>query len=106
MAIDPSFKTPSSTWKMPATITANKKTSNPPSEIMDAATIVVNPAAGPETANGDLLIIETTIPPMIPDKIPEYKGAPEAKAIPRQSGRATKKTERPAGRSYLIQSRR
>jgi len=39
------------------------------------------------------------IPPTIPETIPAYTGAPEASAIPRQSGSATKKTESPAGRS-------
>lgn len=34
--------------------------------------------------------------------IPENKGAPDAKAIPRQSGNATKKTTNPAGRSEDI----
>ena len=66
---------------------------------MAAATTVDNPAAGPDTPNAELLMSDTTIPPITPDKIPEYNGAPEANAIPKQSGRATKKTERPAGRS-------
>lgn len=66
---------------------------------MDATTNVDNPAAGPDTANCDPLINATIIPPIIPDNNPAYKGAPDAKAIPRQSGRATKKTESPAARS-------
>ena len=69
--------------------------------MMEAATIVVNPAPGPETASCEPLINETTIPPIIPDKSPAYSGAPEAKAIPKQSGRATRKTESPAGKSCL-----
>jgi hypothetical protein len=43
---------------------------------------------------------------MIPDNNPPYKGAPDASAMPRQSGNATKNTERPAGRSCLSQMRR
>jgi hypothetical protein len=31
--------------------------------------------------------------------MPENKGAPEANAMPRQSGKATKNTTRPAGKS-------
>jgi hypothetical protein len=37
---------------------------------MEAATTVVNPAAGPDTASWDPLINVTTIPPIIPDKMP------------------------------------
>ena len=62
---------------------------------------VVKPAAGPDTPRLAPLINETTSPPIIPDNKPAYKGAPDASAIPKQSGNATKKTERPAGRSCL-----
>jgi hypothetical protein len=31
--------------------------------------------------------------------IPENKGAPEARAIPKHNGKATKKTTKPAGKS-------
>ena len=74
--------------------------------MMEAATKVVRPAAGPETANCEPLIKPTTIPPMMPDKRPAYSGAPEAKAIPKHSGSATRKTERPAGKSCLSQMMR
>jgi hypothetical protein len=102
----PSFKTPRTTWNNPATITVSKKTLKSPKEIIEAATTVVKPAAGPDTASGEPLIKETTRPPMIPDRMPEYRGAPEARAIPMQSGKATRKTESPAGKSYLNQIRR
>ena len=72
--------------------------------MIEAATTVVNPAAGPDTANCDPLINDTNKPPIIPDKSPEYNGAPEARAMPIQSGSATKKTESPAGKSYLSHS--
>jgi hypothetical protein len=39
------------------------------------------------------------MPPTTPEIIPENRGAPEASAIPRQSGSATKNTIIPAGRS-------
>ena len=65
--------------------------------------MVERPAAGPETDNCDPLTNETTIPPIIPERTPAYIGAPEAKAMPRHRGSATKKTERPAGRSYFSQ---
>jgi len=73
---------------------------------MEAATTVVNPAPGPETPNCDPLTTETTMPPIMPDKIPAYKGAPDANAMPRQSGSATKKTDKPAGRSCFSQMSR
>ena len=43
----------------------------------------------------DVLRKPTTIPPIIPAMIPDKGGAPEAKAIPKQRGRATRKTTRP-----------
>lgn len=66
---------------------------------MAEATSVVSPAAGPDTPRADPLIAATTTPPITPEIIPAYKGAPEANAIPKQSGRATKKTVKPAGKS-------
>ena len=71
--------------------------------MIEAATKVVKPAAGPETASCDPLTKATTSPPMMPDKSPAYNGAPEAKAIPKQRGSATRKTESPAGKSCLSQ---
>jgi hypothetical protein len=65
-------------------------------------TMTASPAAGPLTPNGDPLAIPTTIPPIIPAIIPEKSGAPEARAMPRQSGRATKKTTILAGKSLFI----
>jgi hypothetical protein len=38
---------------------------------------------------------------MIPEIIPEIRGAPDAKAIPRHKGIATKNTAILAGRSFL-----
>ena len=71
--------------------------------MIEAATKVVNPAAGPETPKREPLMIETKSPPMMPDRSPAYSGAPEAKAMPKQRGSATKKTESPAGKSCLNQ---
>src|ERR1700730_2272419 len=85
----------------PATATDKKKTSIAPNCVMAAAQIAVSPAAGPLTLNSDLLINETTIPPIIPAKSPEYTGALEANEMPKQSGRATKKTVILALKSYL-----
>ena len=70
---------------------------------MAAETIVDNPAAGPETASCEPLTTETTNPPIMPESMPEYRGAPDAKAIPKHSGKATRNTDSPAGKSCLNQ---
>ncbi len=62
-------------------------------------TITVKPAAGPVTLTFEPLASATTMPPTIPAMMPENKGAPEANAMPRQSGQATNNTPRPAGKS-------
>jgi hypothetical protein len=67
---------------------------------MAANTIVVSPAAGPLMLSGDLLKAPTIAPPMIPDNSPENKGAPDAKAIPRHRGNATRNTTTPERKSF------
>lgn len=64
--------------------------------------MTVRPAAGPDTDKDELENNVTIIPPEIPAIIPERIGAPEAKAIPRHKGRATKKTAKPDFQSPLI----
>jgi hypothetical protein len=66
---------------------------------MATSTIEVNPAAGPLTLNDDPLNDPTTIPPIIPAIKPENKGAPDAKAIPKHKGKATRKTTTEDGKS-------
>ena len=88
---------------------ANKKESKEPNSCMALNTIVMSPAAGPETPSLELESSATTVPPIIPAKTPVItEGKPschrtdvEANPIPRQSGSATKKTTKPAGRSCL-----
>jgi hypothetical protein len=43
----------------------------------------------------------TTIPPIIPEIIPEIMGAPDASAIPKHSGNATKNTTKPDKASLI-----
>src|SRR5690606_32568403 len=62
-------------------------------------TMAVKPAAGPDTLMWDWLKKPTTIPPTTPVIIPANKGAPDANAIPKQRGRATKKTTKPDAKS-------
>ena len=69
--------------------------------------MVINPAAGPETPSLEPLKTPTSRPPIIPEIIPEKMlGKPsipstlvEARPIPKQSGKATKNTTSPAGKS-------
>ena len=86
---------------MPASTTESKKTSYEPSDPMALKTITVSPAAGPDTLNCEPLANATIIPPTIPEIIPENSGAPDAKAIPKHKGKATKNTTRPAGKSFF-----
>ena len=63
--------------------------------------MMASPAAGPLTPKADRLIDPTTIPPTIPAIRPANSGAPEANAIPRQRGNATRKTTMLEGMSFL-----
>ena len=60
--------------------------------------MTVKPAAGPVTLSCDQLRSPTTTPPTTPAIMPENKGAPEASAMPKQSGSATKSTTMDADR--------
>ena len=94
---------PNISWIIPANTTAVKNAvQEPPNEAIDVKTITAKPAAGPLTPNGEPLATPTTIPPTIPAIIPANRGAPDAKAMPKQSGTATKNTTILAGRSLLI----
>ena len=64
-------------------------------------TTVVSPAAGPLTLKEALLINGINNPPIIPAISPDENGAPDASAIPKHRGSATKNTTNPAGKSYL-----
>ena len=74
-----------------------KNNSKLPKSVMAPKTMAAKPAAGPETEIGELLMNPITSPPTIPAKIPESGGAPDANAIPKQSGNATRNTTIPEG---------
>ena len=57
------------------------------------------PAAGPLTLVCDPLSMPMRMPPTIPERMPAKSGAPDASAMPRQSGSATRNTATPAVRS-------
>jgi len=59
------------------------------------------PAAGPETLIFEVLKNPMTIPPTIPEITPESGGAPDARAIPKHSGSATRKTTNPEAKFDL-----
>ena len=88
---------PRAIWITPARTTLIRNGPNPPRVSIAVKTITVRPAAGPETLSWEPLAHETTRPPMMPAIIPEKSGAPDARAIPRQRGSATKKTPMLAG---------
>lgn len=97
----PAFKKPSSNWIIPAIRPAVKKISNAFKSVIAVSTMAVRPAAGPETLMWERLMLPTTIPPTTPAIMPDNGGAPEANAIPKHNGSATKKTTRPDGKSDL-----
>ena len=80
----------------PPITTASKKASKAPRSLIAFKTMTARPAAGLLTPNYDLLRSPPTIPPAILAIIPENQIASpsgnEAKAIPKQSGTATKNT--------------
>ena len=61
--------------------------------------MTASPAAGPLTPRAEPLRNPTTMPPTMPAMMPEKRGAPEARAMPRQRGTATRNTTTLAGRS-------
>src|SRR3990167_2928741 len=86
---------------IPAITSANKKYSKPPNCAIPAMTSAIIPAAGPLTLKDDSLIKPTTIPPMIPARMPEKSGTPHASAIPKHKGIATNVTTTLAKKSFL-----
>ena len=70
-----------------------------PNSAISPATITVNPAAGPLTCRGEPPRAPATTPPTIAAIRPARAGAPEATAIPRDNGSATRKTTSEAGTS-------
>ncbi len=100
--IFPHFNKPNVTWIKPAIITATKNPGNDPKSAIAVATIIVKPAAGPLTESSEPDSKDTNVPPTIPAIRPAKSGAPEASAIPKQRGKATKKTAIPDFQSPLI----
>ncbi len=102
----PALINPKTSWINPAIKTAVRKTSKAPKSVIAVNTIAVKPAAGPETLRFEVLKYPTTMPPTIPDMIPENNGAPEAIAIPKHKGSATRKTTKPDAKSDLRLAKR
>ena len=63
--------------------------------------MAVSPAAGPETLSAERLMRGMIKPPMAPATSPDRSGTPEASAMPRHSGTATRNTTIPDGMSYF-----
>ncbi len=70
-----------------------------PNSLIPSKTNTAKPAAGPLTPRLEPDNAPTIIPPTIPATTPEKRGAPEAKAIPKHKGIATKKTTMEDGKS-------
>ena len=87
---------------IPAIIPAHKNNSNAPISVIATKIMAVSPDAGPETEMLELLITPTTIPPTTPEMMPDNGGAPDASAIPRHSGKATRNTTSADGKFSLI----
>jgi hypothetical protein len=62
--------------------------------------MITSPAAAPLMPSEEPLNGATNIPPTILAINPEYNGAPQARAMPRDIGIAIKKIARPAEKSY------
>ena len=92
----PARTIPSTSWSAPAMMTAVRNGFTPPSRCTSTSTIDVRPAAGPVTESADRLIHGTTSPPTMPAIKPETGGTPQAIAMPRHSGSATRNTTNPA----------
>ena len=95
----PALNRPKAICMPPAMTTASRNASNDPSDVICASTMAASPAAGPLTLMLDPLSAPTRMPPITPEMSPESNGAPDARAIPRHSGMATRKTTTPAVRS-------
>ena len=102
MEILPALTKPKTNWIIPAIIPAQRNSSKAPRSVIAFKTIAVRPAAGPETEIFELLMVPITKPPTIPAITPDNGGAPDAQAIPRHKGSATKNTTRPEGKFSLI----
>ena len=100
--MNPAFANPKINWKTPAKRTAVKNAVHEPLRAaIEVNTITANPAAGPLTPNGEPLAKPHTMPPTMPAMMPANKGAPDASAIPRHRGTATKNTTMLAGKSFF-----
>ena len=90
---------PNSTCTTPAATVIAQVTPQPKRPTRSATT-TVRPAAGPLTCSGEPPRAPATRPPTAAAISPAVSGASEATAMPSESGTATRKTTREAGRSW------
>ena len=95
----PRRRRPIAIWMSPDRTAATRNVFQPPTDAMPVTTTAARPAAGPHTESWARLISGTTRPPTMPATRPAMGGAPDASAMPRHSGTATRNTTRPAGAS-------
>ena len=102
----PARSNPIANWIAPASTTAIRNGAMPafmspaPSLPSSSSTIEVRPAAGPDTDKGAFEMSGTRMPPQMPETMPETGGIPDAIAMPRHSGSATRNTTMPATESW------
>ena len=87
----PNLKCPANICSMPANIKISPNIIKPCLAII-SITSTTKPAAGPLTASGEPEIDPTKIPPIMPVITPAVGGKPDAMAIPKHKGMATKNT--------------
>ncbi|NYH19067.1 hypothetical protein GGD41_006295 [Paraburkholderia bryophila] len=95
----PALSMPKPNWIAPDSSTASRNAEKLPSCAIPSMTITTRPAAGPLTLRREPLSTATTRPPTMPETSPANGSTPDAFAMPRQSGSATRKTTVPASRS-------
>src|SRR5450830_73888 len=95
----PAFNRPNTTCNRPANDTEVRNALKLPNCAIAPITMTIKPAAGPLTLMAEPLNVATITPPMMPEIMPLIGATPDALAIPRHKGRATRKTTMPASRS-------
>ena len=85
----------------PASTTASRNASHVGRLSIAPSTITVSPAAGPLTDSCEPDSAPTTSPPTMPAIRPANSGAPDASAMPRHRGSATRATTTDAATSFV-----
>lgn len=88
--------------KSPATRIDAELKEKSPQALVDVDKKILSPAAGPKTASGDEENNPKKRAPKMAVMIPASGGAPEATAIPAESGNETSKSDKDDRKSFLF----